>query len=230
VSATGLLLSRRKAAYWSERWINRPDLLTRLVGALRAAGVGPSIEVDDGWQPARDVSVSAGRWAWLDLRTLVEDHGSGKVLVRLASRVRLTPIGLAAAAFWLLVLVGSANGSKFMAGLIPVLSVLIALWLLRRLGRTEAAIRECVERTVLELGATPLLEKPASRRRRIDQPSHPASSHSLIPSPLTGPLNVVVLDEPVMLAHPRASAPMARLSHENEPNPPPVNPRPGMVA
>ena len=48
--------------------------------ARRLAARGParrSIDVDDGWSRERDVSVSVGRWGWLDLRALIEEHAGG---------------------------------------------------------------------------------------------------------------------------------------------------------
>jgi hypothetical protein len=55
-----------------------------------------AVKVDDGWQLGRDISVQTGRWTWLDLRVLIEDHGSGKGLARVSTRVRLAPYGLPA--------------------------------------------------------------------------------------------------------------------------------------
>ena len=45
---------------------------------LRRSRAVRSIEIDDGWSDDRDVSVFVGRWAWLDVRALAEDHGAGK--------------------------------------------------------------------------------------------------------------------------------------------------------
>src|SRR4029453_9785021 len=39
---------------------------------LRQSRAVRTIEVDEGWSDDRDVSVFVGRWAWLDIRALVE--------------------------------------------------------------------------------------------------------------------------------------------------------------
>ena len=45
----------------------------------------------------RDVSVFVGRWAWLDVRALVEEHGSGKALLRVSTHLRPTSFGIVSA-------------------------------------------------------------------------------------------------------------------------------------
>ena len=53
----------------------RPGQITDWLRRSRAVH---TIEIDEGWSDDRDVSVFVGRWAWLDIRALVEDHGAGK--------------------------------------------------------------------------------------------------------------------------------------------------------
>jgi len=53
-----------------------------------------TIEIDEGWSDDRDVSVFVGRWAWLDVRALVEEHGGGKSLVRVSTHLRPTTLGI----------------------------------------------------------------------------------------------------------------------------------------
>lgn len=79
--------------FWSERWISGHALLEKMTDWLRASRVADVIEIDDGWRPHRDISVAVGRWAWLDLRFLVEDHAGGRCLLRVATRARLTRAG-----------------------------------------------------------------------------------------------------------------------------------------
>ena len=64
--------------FWSETWTIADRVLTQLTDWLRRSRAVGIIEIDDGWSDDRDVSVLVGRWAWLDTRALVEDHGSGR--------------------------------------------------------------------------------------------------------------------------------------------------------
>ena len=88
-AAARLLVSRTMTKqYWSETWTNGEAILGQITYRLRRAPMTRALEVDDGWQTGRDVRVSVGPWAWLDLRVLVEEHGSGHYLVRVAQRLR----------------------------------------------------------------------------------------------------------------------------------------------
>src|SRR5262249_3067601 len=68
--------------YWSETWTSTDRLLTRITEWLQRSRGVRTIEIDEGWSDDRDISVFIGRWAWLDIRALVEDHGAGKSLLR----------------------------------------------------------------------------------------------------------------------------------------------------
>ena len=50
-----------------------------------------ALEVDAAWHRVRDVSLQLGRWGRLDAQMLVEEHERGRVLVRIARRLRVTP-------------------------------------------------------------------------------------------------------------------------------------------
>ena len=63
--------------FWSETWTSADRLLSQLTDWLRRSRAVRSIEIDDGWSDDRDVSVLVGRWAWLDVRALAEEHGGG---------------------------------------------------------------------------------------------------------------------------------------------------------
>ena len=83
--------------YWGEIWTSADHYLTRLTYALRRSPAVRTVVVDEGWSDDRDVSVFVGRWGWMDVRALVEDHGSGKCLLRLSTHLRPTVFGLTAA-------------------------------------------------------------------------------------------------------------------------------------
>ncbi|HVB38743.1 MAG TPA: glycosyltransferase, partial [Vicinamibacterales bacterium] len=80
--ALGLLAgSVTEDRYWSERWIGVDGLLSRLTACLRGSPAVRHLEVDEGWSSDRDVGVLIGRWGWLDVRALVEEHAAGRCLV-----------------------------------------------------------------------------------------------------------------------------------------------------
>ena len=83
--------------FWSETWTSADRVLTQLTDWLRRSRAVRSIEIDEGWSDDRDVSVFVGRWAWLDVRALVEEHGGGKSLVRISTHLRPTTFGIVAA-------------------------------------------------------------------------------------------------------------------------------------
>ena len=62
-------------------------------GCAGRAPSGPSRSTRAG-RDDRDVSVLVGRWAWLDVRALVEEHGGGKALLRVSTHLRPTIFGV----------------------------------------------------------------------------------------------------------------------------------------
>jgi GT2 family glycosyltransferase/DNA-binding beta-propeller fold protein YncE len=83
--------------YWSETWTTTERVLTQLTDWLRRSRAVGVVEIDEGWAHDRDVSVLVGRWAWLDVRALVEEHGSGKGLLRVSTHLRPTGFGVVSA-------------------------------------------------------------------------------------------------------------------------------------
>ncbi len=83
--------------FWSEKWTSADRVLAQLTEWLRRSRAVRAIEIDEGWSDDRDVSVSVGRWAWLDVRTLVEEHDGGKALVRISTHLRPTTSGVISA-------------------------------------------------------------------------------------------------------------------------------------
>ena len=83
--------------YWSETWTTSQRVLDQLTDWLRQSRAVRVVEIDEGWSDDRDVSVLVGRWAWVDVRALVEDHGGGKGLLRVSRRLRPTSFGVAIA-------------------------------------------------------------------------------------------------------------------------------------
>ena len=103
--------------FWSEAWTSADRVLTQLTDWLRSSRAVRSIEIDDGWSDDRDVSVFVGRWAWLDVRALVEEHGGGKSLVRISTHLRPTTFGIVAAlGIGCALLAGAMSGAAILAG------------------------------------------------------------------------------------------------------------------
>lgn len=84
--------------FWGDSWTTGEAILTRLVDQLSAMRLTRRVDIDDGWQLDRDVSVPVGSWGWLDVRAMIENHGSGRRLLRIGHRFRFTPFGLVMAA------------------------------------------------------------------------------------------------------------------------------------
>jgi GT2 family glycosyltransferase len=83
--------------FWSEAWTSSDRVLTQLTEWLRQSRAVRTIEIDEGWSDDRDVSIPVGRWAWLDVRALVEDHGAGKAMLRVSTHLRPTTFGVVSA-------------------------------------------------------------------------------------------------------------------------------------
>src|SRR5207244_3822831 len=79
--------------FWSKTWTSADRVLSQLTDWLRRSRAVRTIEIDEGWSDDRDVSMFVGRWAWLDVRALVEDHGAGKALLRVSTHLRPTSFG-----------------------------------------------------------------------------------------------------------------------------------------
>ncbi len=131
---------------WSERWVDRADLLTRITRDLQARAVGRAIDAHDTWQQERDMAVATGRWGWLDLRTLLEEHEEGRCLFRVTVRHRLAPFGATVGMF---VGAGLAGSLLLDAGLTAALflgsGLTAAAGMCRRIAQVDAGVRTVVE-------------------------------------------------------------------------------------
>ena len=126
---------------------------------LRRSRAVTTIEVDEGWSHDRDVSVLVGRWAWLDVRALVEEHSSGKALLRLSTYLRPTSFGIASALLLATALLGAAVTGVALrwppAGAIAAaVSVAIAGFVVWRIAQTTAIVQRGVAVITERLGMT----------------------------------------------------------------------------
>lgn len=149
---------REVLQFWSERWTSGETLLTSIVDRIRATRIAAAMEVDNGWHPTRDVSLQLGRWAWLDIRLLVEEHRLGRVLVRVGRCLRLTPF-FAGSVFLLLASVLAALTSSVAHSAALAAALLTAGLMLRGLWRTAftlASADRLITRVLLDAGTIPL--------------------------------------------------------------------------
>ncbi|MDX2165657.1 MAG: glycosyltransferase [Deltaproteobacteria bacterium] len=129
---------RRRAmalAFWSEEGIEKETLLQAVIDFLKPRGF--QIAIDQGWS-AWDVEVHRGLWARANLMVAVENHGSGKRVLRVRAAAHASFLARAA-------LGGLAAGVLLLALLAPpAIAVAGAL-----LGGAGAAL---IARSVLRLG------------------------------------------------------------------------------
>ena len=174
--ASLLLLMGRptEERFWGERWVGADVFLQKITNWLSLSRAVEVIEIDEGWWPHRDFSVAAGRWVWLDLRALVEEHEGGCGLARVATSARLTRlgrliVGLGGSTGFALGLAGIV-GSQPMATLGGIVLLAITRYaVLAPMRRTVGVVREAVSKVAAELGLIPMgtTEKPGGFR-----PSH----------------------------------------------------------
>jgi GT2 family glycosyltransferase len=107
-------------SYWSQRWIDVAHFLESTAHRLRQQRAVRLIELDSGWWQDRDLTITNYTWFRLNVRALVEDHGGGNCLHRVAISARPT----AAAAASLFVAAGVGFALHY-AGLSPVASATI---------------------------------------------------------------------------------------------------------
>lgn len=142
--------------FWSEVWTTADTLLTHTVDRLRALRAGRGVHVDDGWRADRDVSVALGAWAWAHVRTLVEDHGTGRCLlrVRLDVRPRTGAIALAVAIVAAMLLTRSHSGGLIVAAGVSALLMLAKV--VRDLSRDLRQIVGVVAAVADDFGMQPV--------------------------------------------------------------------------
>jgi GT2 family glycosyltransferase len=169
--------------FWSEQWTSADRVLVDLTEWLRKSRAVRTIEIDEGWSDDRDVSIPVGRWAWLDARALVEDHGGGKSLLRVSTHLRPTTFGVVSAIALAAVLLvaavyGFASTAKWVGALdtwrrageftatATLLLVVLGTW-----GTAKAT-------AILRLG----IRKVAAAQGMLELPSGPARAPIVAPS------------------------------------------------
>jgi hypothetical protein len=175
--------SGRERSFWSESWISHTTVLAELVGMLRAARPTQVVDVDEGWRPDRDLSLAIGQWAWLHVRTLVEEHEDGRCLFRVQARLRPSFVGTVRGLTLGLLLAGGTAAS--MALYRPSVSVVVSVMALAAIAaraawqatRAAAVLDRAVTRVTAAAGMLPL-PLPASVAPRVGRPAETTLSGS----------------------------------------------------
>jgi GT2 family glycosyltransferase len=177
--------------FWGEQWTSGESVLTRLVYHLRTLRVTSRLDIDDGWQLDRDVSVQVFPWGWLDLRGLVEDHGSNRRLLRIGHSLRATSSGLA-----LMMIIGVISVALLFDGrqsrLEDIWLTMLAIGagsVLWQVTRLLAAVRHAATLAAADVGMQPITAYPrvdrlvklarqsSSRTDRLQVPVPPATDN-----------------------------------------------------
>jgi GT2 family glycosyltransferase len=121
------LTGRRAVDYWSEEWRDRTELLDCAVTYLTKRRCGRVI--DTGWS-SWDLQVFCHPWTVVEVRTAQEDHGSGKRLIRVRYRLRLSGYTGTFAALGLVAAAGAALVPSWCAAVLAlgVLAGCAAAW------------------------------------------------------------------------------------------------------
>jgi len=152
--------------FWSESWTSADRFLSRLTDWLRRSRAVRSIEIDDGWSDDRDVSVIIGRWGWIDVRALAEEHGGGKTLVRVGTHLRPTTFGfVSAVALGAALLVAAFAGMTLRWPLAGAATAALTLFIIGvmvwRTAQTTAIVRRAVERVATSQGMAAMPSTPS---------------------------------------------------------------------
>jgi GT2 family glycosyltransferase len=169
----GVLCRREALCFWSESWLGREALLTRIVERVRSTRIATALEVDDGWHGNRDVSLQLGRWGRFDVQLLVEEHAGGKVLIRIARRLSVTPFFAVFMASLIVITVSlmSASSGFWLIALPVALMVVLMVRAFWHAGGIVALADAVMTRVLLEAGSMPLGEAASQIAARIEPPA-----------------------------------------------------------
>ncbi len=193
-----LVLRRRvERTFWSERWMEARTVLCALAERVRHQRMVKNVELDGGWWEDRDATIVDQAWFRLDVRALVEDHGSGKCLCRVAMRARLSVAPLLALASGVAVALGLER-----AGLLgrPAAAGFAVLWTaaitVMHMTLASRLVTSALNGLGAELGLDPLEPERDQPRVRI-RGSRPAelavSARAPSPAALMAPAHHATL-------------------------------------
>ncbi len=145
-------------SFWSDSWVPHTKLLRELVGVLRACRPPQIVDVDEGWRSDRDLSVAIGRWGWLHVSSVVEEHAHGACLFRIRARLRPSFLGTLRGVTLAVVVAGGMSASVFIYDLgvtlvvAAVAIVAIGAWTAWQAIRGAAVLDRSVSRVTSAAG------------------------------------------------------------------------------
>ena len=146
--------------WWAEKGGDRIRLVADAVGDLRANGWG--VTLDTGWSDW-DAEIFGHPWTRLRVTTAQEEHGSGRSLVRLRSRLKLTWLAWTAIAAAATTIALAASWSPGLAAALSAVTVVTIVGIHRRGVRLAAQIADAFDEAARNLGYAPC---PAGGRGR----------------------------------------------------------------
>jgi len=179
-------------------------VLCAMADRLRQQRIVRNVELDSGWWEDRDATMVDQAWFRLDIRTLVEDHGAGRCLCRVAMRSRVTATPLLALASGLALAAGLQR-----AALIewPLGVVFVAAWTVAlpvaHMALAARVVSKTLDSLAVDLGLSPLVPasmaaalSPAAATLPSAQPAVPHLNGRSRVSPHGSPVAVGFASEP----------------------------------
>ena len=129
---------------------------------LRACRPAQLVHVDEGWHTDRDLSVSIGRWGWVHVLTLIEEHERGCCLFRVRARLRPSFAGTVHGLVLAVLLAGVTGVSmalyrpsaSVVASMVAIAAIALrAMW---QATRAAAVLDQAVARVTTAAGMLPL--------------------------------------------------------------------------
>ena len=162
--------------FWSEVWVSHTTLLTELAAVVRATRPTQLVDVGDGWRADRDLSLTIGRWGWLHMRILVEEHAEGRCLLRVAARLRPSFFGLMQLLTVAVLLVGGMGAAAAMplprpsvAAIAAIAVGAMAVRITRQTARTVAVFDRAIARVTTDVAMVRLpVHAPTPATPRAD--------------------------------------------------------------
>jgi len=152
--------------YWAEDWKDRTELLNRTKSGLIAHGWKTT--VDSGWT-TWDLEIHFSPWTVVRVRSVQEDHGGGKRLIRIKYRLRLSVLSK-----WLVTL--SAVSAGFAIGFQSIYIAVIAglstcgiAWVWRKGLHLASRVKDLVDNISNEISLF-RCDSSSAQREKIEEP------------------------------------------------------------
>ena len=166
-------------SFWCQSWVSHTVLLTELVGVLRASRPAQIVDVDEGWRPDRDLSLAIGRWGWLHVGTLVEEHEHGACLFRVRARLRPSFAGTLRGVTLAVLVACGMSASMFIYD--PSVTLLVAAVAIAAIGARAAW--QAIRATAVLGGAVTRVSTAAGLLRLpMSTTAEPAVEHAVEPT------------------------------------------------